>query len=346
MKFGKRSKFGKHRKSAIILAVILVLTLLLSFAGITTLYGRKASSAKTNPIDANKKSNNIKVSVIVPVYKTEKYLKECIDSIRNQTLKDIEIICVDDGSPDNCGKMLDEYAKEDNRIKVIHQKNADVSAARNAGINKATGEYLKFVDSDDTIDEKACEVCYSKAKEQDADILLHDAGKEETLKTPVFDLLTPSSCFGVYKRALINRENVKFKTDLKFAEDQTFNLMCFPKANKIVTIKEHFYNYRPNPTSACHTPKVEIHSKSHASAVNYVYNCWKENGYFKDNDVKVKFLRWAWGNNYWRTEEINKMFIKAIGPELLNESTLRLLDKATREEFEKAIRIAEQKKAA
>lgn len=92
-----------------------------------------------------------KISVIVPVYKVEKYLARCVDSIINQTYKNLEIILVDDGSPDNCGAICDEYAKRDERIKVIHKKNGGLSSARNAGLDIATGDYIAFVDSDDRL---------------------------------------------------------------------------------------------------------------------------------------------------------------------------------------------------
>ena len=92
------------------------------------------------------------ISVIVPVYNVEKYLRKCVDSIVAQTYTNLEIILVDDGSPDNCGKICDEYAEKDSRIKVIHQKNGGLSAARNAGLDIATGDYIGFVDSDDYID--------------------------------------------------------------------------------------------------------------------------------------------------------------------------------------------------
>ena len=92
-----------------------------------------------------------KISVIVPVYKVEKYLNRCVDSILNQTFTDFELILVDDGSPDNCGKICDEYAVKDNRVVVIHQKNAGASNARNNGIKIARGEYLAFCDSDDVV---------------------------------------------------------------------------------------------------------------------------------------------------------------------------------------------------
>lgn len=95
--------------------------------------------------------NNELISVIIPVYKVEKYLDECIQSVINQTYKNLEIILVDDGSPDNCGKICDEYAKKDNRIKVIHKENGGLSSARNAGLDIARGEYISFIDSDDYV---------------------------------------------------------------------------------------------------------------------------------------------------------------------------------------------------
>lgn len=94
--------------------------------------------------------NDIKVSIIVPIYNVEKYLCRCMDSLLNQTLKDIEIIMVDDGSPDNCPQMCDEYAKKDSRVKVIHKKNAGLGEARNSGLKIISGKFVAFVDSDDS----------------------------------------------------------------------------------------------------------------------------------------------------------------------------------------------------
>lgn len=101
------------------------------------------------------------VSLIVPIYKAERYLPHCVESLRHQTLRDIEILLVDDGSPDRCGAMADDYAREDARIRVIHQRNSGVAAARNRGIHEATGEYVGFVDSDDWILPDMCEKLYA-----------------------------------------------------------------------------------------------------------------------------------------------------------------------------------------
>lgn len=101
-------------------------------------------------------------SIIVPVYKVEKYLERCVESIINQTFEDFELILIDDGSPDRCGAICDEYAAEDERIKVIHQKNQGVSVARNAGLDVATGDYICFVDSDDWIELDCLKTVYDK----------------------------------------------------------------------------------------------------------------------------------------------------------------------------------------
>ena len=111
------------------------------------------------------------ISVIIPVYKVEAFLPRCIDSIINQTYKDLEIILVDDGSPDKCSSICDEYARCDTRIKVIHQTNQGIAAARNAGLNMASGEYIAFVDSDDWLDPDSFQVLHQIACDTDADIV-------------------------------------------------------------------------------------------------------------------------------------------------------------------------------
>lgn len=107
-----------------------------------------------------------RISVIIPMYKVEAYLKRCLDSVLGQTYQNLEIIAVDDGSPDNCGRIADEYAAKDDRIKVIHQKNQGLSSARNAGITAATGEWIFFVDSDDEIPENAIRKLWETAQKE------------------------------------------------------------------------------------------------------------------------------------------------------------------------------------
>ena len=114
---------------------------------------------------------NSLISVIVPIYNVEKYLDKCVDSIINQTYKNLEIILVDDGSPDNCPKMCDDYAKKDSRIKVVHKENGGLSDARNAGMKVATGEYVSFIDSDDWIDLETFSISMAKIEECNAQIV-------------------------------------------------------------------------------------------------------------------------------------------------------------------------------
>jgi len=119
-----------------------------------------------------------KISIIIPVYNVEKYLRECLDSCVNQTLENIEIICVDDCSPDNSIEILREYQIKDSRIKILrHKTNKNLGAARNTGLENATGEYVWFVDSDDYIDTKACQILYDAIKEFDVDMLSFSALK-------------------------------------------------------------------------------------------------------------------------------------------------------------------------
>ena len=118
-----------------------------------------------------------KISFIVPVYGVEKYIHQCVDSILGQTFKDFELILVDDGSPDNCPVICDEYAQKDSRVKVIHKKNAGVSAARNTGIEASGGEWVYFVDSDDWLELDAAATLYNDAIENDADCVMSDCVK-------------------------------------------------------------------------------------------------------------------------------------------------------------------------
>ena len=193
---------------------------------------------------------NQKVSVIVPIYNTEKYLPDCLNSIISQTYKDLEIILVDDGSTDKSGKIIDDYAKKDKRIKVIHQKNAGQSAARNKGIKTATGAYLSFVDSDDRIkpsfidellalyeeDGISIAVCgheYQRVKLGTSKNLyqspLKPRGNNESKKAYILKLLAKDgrmySCNNkLFKSTPVKNNSLFFDEKLNFAEDTKFVL--------------------------------------------------------------------------------------------------------------------------
>ncbi|MBQ4243839.1 MAG: glycosyltransferase, partial [Clostridia bacterium] len=148
------------------------------------------------------------ISVIVPVYKTEKYLDRCVNSIVNQTYKNLEIILVDDGSPDRCPELCDRWAEKDNRIKVIHQENGGMSAARNAGLRIAKGDYIGFVDSDDWIDNDMYEYLYILLINNQADYstINYDIKKRETDRTEnqneCINLLDNNRMFEIFFRVI------------------------------------------------------------------------------------------------------------------------------------------------
>ena len=202
------------------------------------------------------------ISVIVPVYKVEKYLDKCIKSITNQTYTNLEIILVDDGSPDKCGMLCDLWCSRDKRIKVIHKKNGGLSDARNVGITEARGKYVGFVDSDDYIDKDMYLKLYNKATLEKSDIALcgyyKSNGKELELckmqgnnefgssikKNP--ELIKYSYAFSavhLFKKELIDKNKIIFE-DYKIFEDLLFTYKSYKHANKIVKVFEPLYYYR------------------------------------------------------------------------------------------------------
>ena len=128
------------------------------------------------------------VSIVVPIYKVpEKYLRQCVESCINQTLHDLEIILVDDGSPDKCGEICDEYAKQDERVKVWHKENGGVSSARQVGLNNAVGEYIIHADPDDWVNANMLEEMYGMAKDREADIVLADFYRDTESAKDVYE---------------------------------------------------------------------------------------------------------------------------------------------------------------
>ncbi len=206
------------------------------------------------------------ISVIIPIYEVEEYLKKCVDSVLAQTYKNLEIILVDDGSPDNCPAICDEYAKKDSRIKVIHKENGGVSDARNAGLAIAKGEWLSFIDSDDWIADEYIERMFSNIQEADMVIcgltfFYEKDGSFKTHKVTDNDLLglVYNSFFGY---ACNKMYRAKFIKELKFdkeciREDLVYNLSLFSRNQKFdfKTVDYEGYYYRQRKTSILHDEK-------------------------------------------------------------------------------------------
>lgn len=237
-----------------------------------------------------------KVSIIVPVYNVEKYLDQCMQSLLNQTLNDIEIIMVDDESPDNCPKLCDEYAKYDSRIKVIHKKNGGLGLARNSGIEIATGDYIAFVDSDDYVEKTMFEIMYKKAQKNKSDIVYcnnymyhSELGSitksnaplnydetfkgrdviEEVLKNMIASSLNASSdrkyymsvWRGIFKKEAVN--GIRFVSEREYlSEDILYQVKALQHANSVTIISDYLYYYRENLSSLTHKYRKDRIQKS------------------------------------------------------------------------------------
>lgn len=229
-----------------------------------------------------------KLSVIVPVYNTEKYLSKCLDSLTGQTLSDIEIICINDCSTDNSLAILNEYATRDNRIEVINFKeNCGVSIARNTGIDVATGEYIGFVDSDDFIDSDFYEKLYNKAMETQADAVkgnVYDCdenGNNPTL-TEFYDIndkvrknkanFLYGFTSGIYKTNLIKKHNICFPENISYFEDPYFNVAVTLIFNKIETIDSARYYYVKHDKSTCANCKTLAQTKAFTKSIRVILN--------------------------------------------------------------------------
>ena len=213
----------------------------------------------------------LKISIIVPVYKIEKYVRECIDSILVQTYQDWELLLIDDGSPDNSGVICDEYAQKDSRIRVYHKENGGVSSARNLGLEKMTGEWVMFVDADDTIKPNTLDLCINKCIDNNLDIIqfsfsrgLNDSfchsDQTEPLTSEEYiraDKLLMSVWGSLIRSSIIIENNIYFDKTLKLAEDQIMIMDCIRNAQRLQRIPNQLYYYRDNSTGASQNPKYE-----------------------------------------------------------------------------------------
>ena len=231
---------------------------------------------------------NVKISIIVPVFNVEKYLAECLNSLINQTLKDIEIICVDDGSTDSSPLILEEFHNKDERVKIIRQENSGVSVARNNGIAIAQGEYIGFVDSDDWVDKDFFEKLYNASQKYDVDIAVGDFYRRgKILKTKRLKykkekvFITPADKMKavyapkynyvwnkIYRRESLLKINIPFEEN-RYYEDIIWLVQVIYFLNGLVTVPNTFYHYRKNEGSIV-TQKSRKHAEDRKYAENKV----------------------------------------------------------------------------
>lgn len=217
-----------------------------------------------------------KVSIIVPVYKAEKYLHRCVDSILAQTFTDWECILVDDGSPDGSGAICDEYAQKDARIRIIHKENGGVSSARNMALGIITGKWLTFVDSDDCLYPNAFAYLFLPAEQNNLDMVqchFNRDYKEGQVVADVTNILSASqyadsenylTCVWgtLFKTSIIQEHSLRFNEEIRLGEDQIFLLNYMQYCKRIQRIGDVLYFYRDNEQSAVNNPKPEYEMAS------------------------------------------------------------------------------------
>lgn len=229
-----------------------------------------------------------KISIIVPVYNAEKYLEECLDSLIEQTYKNIEIILIDDGSTDKSACICDEYAEKDKRVKILHQKNSGVSVARNKGLDKHTGDYVMFVDSDDWIEPNTCEILINKITAEKKDLLIYNYYLERKnfseknsdfmcdndvnfLQKIQAKLLAPTinienikcngislACTKIISSKILKKSRFLFEGKKALFEDGLFYYLLFEENINVGIVNEHLYHYRIISTSATHAYNESI----------------------------------------------------------------------------------------
>lgn len=192
---------------------------------------------------------NIKFSIIIPIYNVQKYLPKCLDSLLNQTLTDIEIICINDGSTDNSLQILKNYANKDNRIKIITQQNQGVSVARNTGIDNATGEYVLFVDADDWLELNTCEILSQSIVNKTFDLITFNAwivkqnqAQRGFLKNKS-NLINSEMWAICYNRTFLNQNKIRFPKNIKIAEDHVFKCQAIFGTDNILILDNYLYFY-------------------------------------------------------------------------------------------------------
>lgn len=302
------------------------------------------------------------ISFIVPIYRIpDDFLKKCIDSIINQDFKKIEVILVDDESPDKCGEICDEYASKDKRIKVIHQKNQGVSVARNVGIDIAVGEWIAFVDADDWIEPNYVEKFYEMSLKTKSEIIICDCYvnySSRQVKNKFFrdncieanmkekdrfilqylcnkiyndDLGTADvgAPWGkIYKREFLNKNKLRFDPKLIRMEDNVFNLFAFEKAESIYYEEGYLYHYRKSDFSGFRrfTPNiVNYYELVFKELEDFIDKYKKSNEFSIAKDIKIVKSIYVYCKMYYlhKDNTLSKKEINSEYKALLNKDLYR-----------------------
>ena len=243
----------------------------------------------------------VKISIIVPIYNVEQYLKKCLDSLFNQTLKDIEIIAINDGSKDNSYKIAKEYEDKDN-FKLLTQKNNGLSYTRNRGLEIARGKYIMFVDSDDYLDLDVCERLYNYAESKQADITCFDlkfiypdistvmvGGTHEEVKPKDYILGPGSAANKLYKKSLLDKINFKFEVGVWSEDAAIIPSLCL-HTNKIYYLKDCYYNYFQRENSITNPTVYNPKSFDAFNSINMLVDRISSAGKYNEFIEEIEFI--------------------------------------------------------
>lgn len=291
--------------------------------------------------------NSPKISVIVPVYNVEKYLRRCIDSILAQTFTDFELLLIDDGSTDKSGEICDEYAKKDSRVRVFHKENGGVSSARNLGLDNAQGEWITFVDSDDKLDFYGLETlannisvntniiigayysCYDE-KKQLVEIFPGSYKSEEYVDMILLGKVNVAFWAKLYRKKVFYHDTLNLPKDIKNSEDLITNMRIACSQNEnVVIVNKAVYNYRvgrPNSATMSYVPSLQYE----LTIKDYVIECLEKNNILKEHSSSVSYyyfnLLWYWTS---KKAYYNKNLTKKELQDLKNLFRLSRVEKKT-----------------
>jgi len=306
------------------------------------------------------------ISVIVPVYKAEKYIHNCVDSILAQSVCDFELILVDDGSPDNCPAICDEYAKRDARIRVLHKQNGGVSSARNCGLDHAAGDYVVFIDSDDSVEPDYLKDLVEAAEDSETFVISDyqpfrddgpeerafpepftadlDRGSPEDFRRLMFGFrLFPPYC-KLYRRQIIEENRIRFDTEMKSAEDFDFNMRYLAYVRQVRYISSVQYNYRvaykayvPSNHGVLGRSEIKsVHTMAHG-----MVSLAKRMGCF--DELEEEICLWAARKHYFNrlpmlfaeNQEVGYRERRCLYRQLISDETYRSLHRRGIRELEK-----------